>query len=89
MLHVSAQKKPGAGRNMQIGSLNSHEPCVFQSHGSQDYLLKSALSSIIGATSSEEWRTETHASENTAKARSHTQDWLADSAKNIRLIGCC
>lgn len=53
MVLVSAQELE-ACMNMQIGSLNSNEPCVFQSHQSQDYLLKSAPSSIIQATSSEE-----------------------------------
>lgn len=66
MLHVWAQKKLGAGMNMLTGSLNSNEPCVFQSRQSQDYLLRSAPSGVAGATGSEERSTETHASEDTA-----------------------
>lgn len=64
MLLVSARKKLEARMNMQIGSLNSNEPCVFQSHQSKDYLLKSAPSSFICGTSAEEWRTEENTSRN-------------------------
>lgn len=66
MLHVWANKKLGASMNMLTGSLNSDEPCVFQSHQSRDYLLKSAPSGVAGAGGSEERSAETHASENAA-----------------------
>lgn len=41
------------GIKMQIGSLNSNEPCVSQPHQSQDHLPKSPPSTISLATSTE------------------------------------
>lgn len=41
------------GVKMEIGSLNSNEPCAFQPHQSLDYLPKTAPSIISLATSTE------------------------------------
>lgn len=91
MLLVSAGRKLEARMNMQMGPLNSNEPCVFQRRAIKaeiisPNLLRAALSAAPAPRSTGLAKT---ALKRRSKARSHTLDWLAGPAENIRLIGCC